>query len=242
MSCFRLILFSALFAMGCTSQEEVKANDQTTYYDHVQSVLDHRCTRCHNENELGTGDFTNVEVVEAMADLILSSVESGRMPPPASDPECRDYVDSDIMHMPESDRITIAKWIADGKPRGTKPIVEPTVFKGPSIENPDLEIRIQEPYKPNFDRPNNPGNDYRCFSLEHGRTEPFYITAMHPIVDQPEIVHHVVLAKADADGILAGSTNPEGKGCMGSGGAFIDDFRKWIHAGWLGTGNGRCRI
>jgi hypothetical protein len=81
------------------------------------------------------------------------------------------------------------------------------------------------PYYPNFNDPAEPGNEYRCFVLEHGQTEPFYITGMAPSIGEPAIVHHVVLFKQSKSELQADYDPAVGYNC-------IDDFG--LFAGMLG--------
>jgi hypothetical protein len=102
-----------------------------------------------------------------------------------------------------------------------------------TLKDADLTVTMTEPYTPAFNLENNPGNEYRCFSIEHGRTDPFYITAVHPVIDNQDLVHHVVIAKADSEGIIENSDRTEGTGCIRRGGAFIRDFEHGaMLSGW----------
>ena len=128
---------------------------------------------------------------------MIASIDSGSMPPPVSDPNCPGYQGSEYLYI-RMNKGADRTWAKNSAPLGdasTAPSIEHLLMET-ELENPDLAVKIQEPYAPVFQDANNPGNEYRCFALEHGRSEPFYITALHPIIDTPSLVHHVVLAKA----------------------------------------------
>ena len=80
-----------------------------------------------------------------------------------------------------------------------------TVEEEPQLELPvwaelpdaDFNLRMAVPYEPLFEDEANPANEYRCFILEHETDEPYYITALHPIVDDASLVHHIVIFKQE---------------------------------------------
>ena len=214
-----MLLFSLL--LGCFEADQNQGAEITFYRD-VEPIVQQHCVRCHQADGQGPGDFTDPKTVQVMAEAILSSIESKEMPPPAADPECRDYVDSESFHFPMEKAEVISKWLDEGTPLGD--VSDAQQYENINeLENPDLFVQISEPFSPNFDSEANPGNQYRCFALEHGRTEPFYITAMHPIIDEPSIVHHVVVARANRNGIIEGADRPQGTNCIRNG-IFIDNF------------------
>ena len=111
----------------------------------------------------------NEEDVIALAPQIVNSIESGRMPPPASDPNCHDYIGSDFMFLDEDKKEIIKTWVEEGSQLGDISDAQPTdALETLDIElqNADLVMSIQEPYAPRFNDERNPGNEYRCFALE----------------------------------------------------------------------------
>jgi hypothetical protein len=214
-----------LLACGTKNEDQVIGKTYT-YYKDVQPILAKHCVRCHHDGGQGVGDFLDEEDVVALAPQIMSSIESGSMPPPASDPECHDYIGSDFMFLPDEKKEVIRKWVEQGSPLGDISDEQPTDaldLLDVELQTADLIVTIQEPYTPEFNDESNPGNEYRCFALEHNREEAFYITALHPIIDQTSMVHHVVLAKAKDDSMVNGSKRAKGANCIDDG-AFISDF------------------
>lgn len=185
-----------------------------TYHQDVKPLLNDFCTRCHYAEGQGPIDFTDATTVQNLGDLIMNSVDEGRMPPPVADPDCRDYHDSDKMVLSEEDKATLARWIAAGKPMGEDDGVVAAPPETSSLAAPDIEMRITNPYTPTYADPNNANNEYRCFVLEHNQPSRFYITGMHPIVDTPEIVHHVVLAKTKRSKLPEGILTADGQDCI----------------------------
>jgi len=190
------ILASLIACSDNESGNDNNTTDQTatvTYYQDVQPILNTYCTRCHQEGGQGVGDFNNPDDVLVLASQMMAQLDAGTMPPPASDPDCRDYLGSDRLVIAPGTKETIRTWIAEGKVLGTPPTaaVEPPLPM--QLANPDLQLKMVAPYMPLFEDEDNPGNEYRCFALDHGQDEDFFITAFHPILGNPEIIHHIVL-------------------------------------------------
>lgn len=188
-----ILVFSSLLSLVACAGGEDDSSSTTTYYADVLPLLDQNCLRCHTAGGAGTGDFTDPETTAAFAELMLNRIDSGEMPPAAADPECRDYLGSDHLTMPQENRDVLAAWIDAGTPLGDPADAPELSSHTVELENADMEVYIPE-YTPVFEDAANPANEYRCFVLEHGRAEDFYVTALHPIVDNGALVHHVVLS------------------------------------------------
>ena len=129
--------------IGC-STETPDSDAELTYYEDVRPMLDTYCTRCHMDGGTGPVDFQDPDNALALAEIMLAQIDAGLMPPPVSDPDCRDYVDSERMSLPPEARETLAAWIEQGKALGDPANaveVEPVATQ---LENPDLFIQIPQ--------------------------------------------------------------------------------------------------
>ena len=98
-----MFIWTLLFA--CETDEKIPSEDTTpTFYTDAQPIMEQHCVRCHSEAGQGVGDFTDPDTVIAMSDLIASAISDNRMPPPVSDPDCRDYLDSDMLFMSQESK------------------------------------------------------------------------------------------------------------------------------------------
>ena len=185
-----------------------------TYHEHVKPILNEVCTRCHYDGGQGGLDFTEMETVLTLGELILSQVEAGLMPPPVADPSCRDYQNSEVLSLSPTQTATLRGWVEGGKQVGQDDGVPASRPERATLEEADLVITLQEPYEPLYEDQANPNNEYRCFALEHGRDQDFYITAMHPDVDKTEIAHHIVLAKMPRSAAPPEARTPQGQDCI----------------------------
>ena len=96
-----------------------------------------------------------------------------------------------------------------------------------SLDESNLEIRMPTPYKPDFNNPDEPGNEYRCFVLEHGQEESFYITGMAPVVGEPSLVHHIVLFRQPKGDLVADYDPATGYDCIDESSLFIGMLGGW---------------
>ncbi|MGC6509705.1 MAG: hypothetical protein ACON4U_14875 [Myxococcota bacterium] len=226
-----MLLWTTFFACE-TTEDAPSVGTPPTFYADAQPIIEQNCVRCHSEAGQGVGDFTDPDTVIALSEMIASAISDNRMPPPVSDPNCRDYLDSDMLYMDQESKDIVIDWVEQGALLGdpnTAQIYDRTKH---TLPNADLFVTLPEAYTPTYTDENNPGNEYRCFAIPHGRTENFYITELHPIVDNPSMVHHIVLAKGTINGIIEGSTEPQGVDCIDDG-TFIDSFSEGgMLSGW----------
>ena len=71
-----------------------------TFHADIRPMLDQYCMRCHTEGGQGGLSFEDPALVQTLASVMLDRIESREMPPPAADPNCRDYVGSEYMFVP----------------------------------------------------------------------------------------------------------------------------------------------
>ncbi len=199
---------------GATTTDSGTTSDTVTWHADIDPLLQTKCSRCHYDGGLGTGDFTDYDTAKAMAEVMVAQIDAGWMPPPTSDPECRDYHGSDAMHVDDSDRDLLQTWIDAGAPEGDPAdAVEVDPLKE-ELEDPDLVLMLPEPYTPTFSDPSNPGNEYRCFVIEDVPEEDYYVSSFHPIIDNRAMSHHVVLYTARESGLTDAHKDPAGFDCI----------------------------
>ena len=80
-------------------------------------------------------------------------------------------------------------------------------------------------------------DDYRCFLLDPGLEEDVWLTGSQVLPGNPDVVHHVILFKVDADQVaaaeeLAERTVDPGWTCFGGSG-LEGDFSRLTDANWL---------
>jgi len=163
----------------------------------VDKVIDQNCRKCHsappkfgaplplitheNLTAPAAGDAT-----KKVYDLVKSRVHSDAapMPPP---PNAR---------LSDADKKTIDDWIAAGAPKsdvacggtpGDGGVVTALDCK------PDLTIKPASAWT----MPKTEGNEYVCYGVDVDTAVDKHIVALAPRVDNPKIVHHVLIFAAD---------------------------------------------
>lgn len=198
---------------------------EVTYHRDVRPIVETHCTRCHSDIGAGAGNFTNYDEVSSALPAMLAAIEDGRMPPPAADPDCREYKGSDQMVLDDDERAVLQTWSDLGTPEGLEDTYIPPDALPTELESPDVEVMIPQPYTPAYTDTNNPGNEYRCFTLDIGHTDDIYITGLAPIIDAGSILHHAVLFKKSRS--FAEKLGPDGYDCWYETGAVTDMVHAW---------------
>lgn len=215
-------------AQACTPEAEDSAAPplgDPTYYTDIKPILDEDCARCHVAGGLAPS-FEDPADVVALADAIVSYVDAGLMPPPAPDPACRDYADSERYVLSVEQKATLHAWAEAGAPLGDA--ASQADGPGPlaSIGPFDRELYGAAPYQPSF---GGDGNDYRCFALNLDNPSPIFLTGLEALVDNDAIVHHVVLF--EAAGVSEDQLAPEGFYCSGFGDPTWSLLAAWAPGG-----------
>mgnify|MGYP002634164228 CR=1 FL=1 len=222
--------------LACNGPDEVEPIDsesavietELTWYRDVKPIVDEHCTRCHYDGGAGTGDFEDVEHVDAIAEYMLSRAQAGEMPPAVSDPECRPYHGQDHLVLDGDELAVFEEWVLGGRPLGD-PQDDPQIeVPSGELEDPDLTVLIAEGgYTPTYADQSQPGNEYRCFVLDLELDSAVFVTDMAPIVDKAEIVHHVVLSTAKRSDISESKTGPQGYDCINGSGVLDGMVGAW---------------
>lgn len=219
-----LLTLLALGAAGCASSSD---DSGVTYYRDVRPILDKNCARCHTDNGISPS-FDDPAVAQAAAGTMQAYTESGYMPPPAPEADCRPYQDDDTYVLTDADKATLGAWAQAGAPLGDEADA-PAPFAPRTIAPFDVEMRAAAPFTPSFDAE---GNDYRCFELDLENDEALFVTGFEALVDNPRIVHHIVVFDSNGQSLGDGTGDPhEGFDCGGFGEDGWDFVTGWAPGG-----------
>src|SRR6185295_14208137 len=111
---------------------------------------------------------------------IVTATQAGIMPPPAPDPSCNDYLDSDRYFLTDEDAETLKEWVEADMPDGD-PVETPDPPAPFTIAPFDVELHGMAAYTPSFEAGS---NEYRCWAMDFGNEAPVYITGMEALVDR----------------------------------------------------------
>ena len=162
----------------------------------VRPILETNCASCHESGEIGSSMWELDDAGDAaeVAAGLAVVTGAGYMPPwPAS--ELGVEVRHPMRLSPE-DIATIASWADAGgqldvpadspvRPPATPAMPEPRADEVVLMEEPYRVTPLEE-------------DDYRCFILDPGVTEPTFLTGYTFDPDQLEVVHHAIVTRVRA--------------------------------------------
>ena len=155
------------------------------WYGGIQPVVAEHCASCHTEGGVGPFALDTYEVMQPLAGVALSSIESGSMPPWMPDPSCREYHGQRLMS--DAEITAFKEWVDAGTPEGDSSL---------DIVPPPESIRIDPTHSatvPAGYTPNTSNRDeYRCFILDVDFEEETYIVA-NDVIPGSSQVHHVLV-------------------------------------------------
>jgi hypothetical protein len=181
-----------------------------TWHQDIAPIVAETCSGCHREGGIAPFSLESYEQAVPWAELALEAVERGDMPPwgQANTEECepRHGFMADP-RLTEHELALLAAWIDTGKPEGdpstAAPLPEP-----PDLELANADVRLTTP-----EITIEPGADeFWCFVVDPGFTEPVFIEATQIVAGNPEIVHHVLVYVDETGNSEAGDAYP----CFGA--------------------------
>ena len=129
---------SALVAVWIVCTSPVHGQQPVTYSEHVESLMENHCIRCHQEGRAAPFPLTSFDAVAARSAAIKRVVSNHTMPPWL--PE-RGFGQFNHLPLSDSDRNTVISWIDGGLAQG--PPSQPASVK----TAPDLTATIPAPYR-----------------------------------------------------------------------------------------------
>jgi polyisoprenoid-binding protein YceI len=174
-----------------TGPDAIVADDAPSFAETVQPILEANCVACHGTGEMGSAHLVLDDAADARAvsQGLKTVTELRYMPPwPASD----EGVElKHVMRLSDDEIAAIAAWADAGGVLDVDddtPLVAPDEPLGP-LPRQDLVLERPE-YVGSIDLT----NDYRCFVLDPGFTEPTFMTGTTFLPDGPmKQLHHVQL-------------------------------------------------
>lgn len=157
-----------------------------TYHADVAPLVQRECLSCHVEGGIGPFVLDSYEAVADNANVVVSAVQTGYMPPWQPDRSCGEFAGERGLSAEE--RGVFQAWNAAGRPEGDPATAPPPVDAPPVTLEATHTVRIA-PYMPDVDRP----DDYRCFILDMDIDEPMFLTGSQVVPDAADLVHHVLV-------------------------------------------------
>ncbi len=191
-----------LTLLGCDDEllqtsptTDTVVSTDVTWYGDIEPVMNRVCWRCHDGGGIGNADFSTYESAAPQADLIAGYVGIEAMPPAVANPSCAEYQGHEGMNISSEEVQLFADWAAGGAAEGDP--ADAVVPQDYALHLTDTNYALPSPqHTVEID---DSWNAYRCFVVETDAVETLYVTGFDTIVDNPEILHHLLLFR-DPDG------------------------------------------
>ena len=189
-----------------------------TFHRDIRPLVQASCVGCHAPGQIGPFAFDTPEAMLDLKELIVASIEDRTMPPWGMHDDCHDTVGN--LRLSDAQVAMVTTWRDQGFPEGdAADYVAPAVPEPEDIGPPDLVLTPAAPYVPDaslFD-------DYRCLPVDQVLERDLFVTGVHVLPDNVELVHHVLIyavppaALPELDALEAADPEP-GYRCFGTSG------------------------
>lgn len=177
----RTVGLSLACLVACSSE-----TNGPTYHADVAPLVQRECLSCHVEGGIGPFVLDSYASVADNANVVVSAVQSGYMPPWQPDRSCGDFTNERGLSAEERD--VFQAWNAAGRPEGD-PATAPPPLDVPQVVLDATHTARVPSYMPDVNRP----DDYRCFILDMDIDETMFLTGSEVIPDAADLVHHALV-------------------------------------------------
>jgi hypothetical protein len=211
--------------------------DDVVWHDKVAPLIAAKCSSCHQPGGIGGFSLVDYKDVVAHKDAIAFAVSTRQMPPWTLDNtgDCQTF--RDARWLSDDEIALVTDWVAEGAHEGV-----PAEAKSATPEHLDdgngvVTLSMAEPYTPTPSA-EHPTDDYRCFFVDPGLVDDFYVAGFEIVPGQPAEVHHMLLFSLLSDDAVAAGEQmdaaDDGPGwtCFGAAGSEIDSSDISLVAGW----------
>lgn len=196
-----------LWGSGCGGEEAKPAGDSgssadgPTWHGEVAPIVVAHCGSCHTEGGVAPFVLDTHAGAAPLAEAMLSSVESGSMPPwyAVETDECDPMLPFEgDLRLSDADRATLVAWVEAGAPEGDPAAaVDVPTPQLLHIADPDKELEFPEPHLVEGDE-----DQFVCFVLDPGIDSMKWVTEIQLAPGNEKVDHHALVTQ-DVDGISA---------------------------------------
>ena len=178
---------------------EPVADSSITFTNQVSRILNSNCVECHRQGEIGPFQLTDYDEVIGWADMMLETIDDGRMPPWHADPAHGEFTNA--RQMSEEDKQTLRDWVAAGTPYGdVKELPEPPEFTSGGWDLPREPDVVYEMRDRPFSIPSDGTVEYQYYVSDPGFEEDMWVTGAQIIPGERGVVHHSIVYIRPPDG------------------------------------------
>ena len=179
-----------LMILACSSTKpSEEQNQDVVWYGDIQPFVAENCTTCHFEGGSSPFVLETLEQVTPLAPVMLSSMQSGSMPPWLPSSDCAPLEGDRSLTQEQIDRF--AQWVEQGQLEG-----DPALGETPIPFASDIEPNVSAQMPPGFTPTTTNGDQYRCFPLALDLSQETFIT-QYQVKPGSSQVHHVLIYALD---------------------------------------------
>lgn len=187
-------------AVGCLIGRayDGEVTTKLTYCKEIARILQKHCVECHRPAEIGPFSLTNYDEVIGWGEMMLETVQQGRMPPWHANPAHGQFANS--RRMSDEEKEQLRDWVKGGMPYGNpKELPEPISYvEGWQLDRkPDLVLDMG---KSPFKVPAEGVVEYQYFVVDPGFEEDRWITGAQVLPGNRAVVHHCIVFVRPPDG------------------------------------------
>ena len=176
----------------------ISQHTSVTFCKDVAPILFQHCLECHRPGEIGPFDVSNYEETRGWAEMMVETIEQGRMPPWHADPNYESIKNARLV----SKEIAkpIRAWIEAGTPYGDAaqlPKVPGRIEGWRLPKQPDLVVEMSDVA---YQVPANGTVDYQYFVVDPKLEEDKWVNSAQVIPGNSAVVHHAIVFIRPPDG------------------------------------------
>ena len=176
-----------------------------TYSRDVAPIFNKNCVECHRAGEIGPFAMTDYDEVAGWGDMIVETIDNGRMPPWHADPSVGKFANA--RGLTEKEKQLVRTWVQEGAQLGNpEDLPEPEKYtSGWRLPRaPDQIVSMRS--KP-FNIPADGTVEYQYFVVDPGFTEDKWVSAAEIIPGNRAVVHHSIVFIRPPDGQIGFGMN-----------------------------------
>jgi len=211
-------IFIIALLMGCSndSPSDSIIVPSVTYSEHIQPLLAKHCIACHKSNEIAPFPLEDYHQAKIMAQDMKIATGNRNMPPYRMDASGSCQTFADYGWLTDEEINLFAQWADEGMPEGpAKTPTQPKLTEHLPVDN--YALTMADFYMPSTLTP----DDYRCFPMDTGLTQPAFLTAYELTPGDARVVHHMSMFLIDEYSyqealVLSAQSAGLGYDCMGN--------------------------
>ena len=169
-----------------------------TYAQHIAPILQTNCVGCHRQGEIGPFAMKDYDEVVGWADMIVETIDNGRMPPWHADPSVGKFANA--RGLSDTEKQLIRTWVDEGAQLGDaaklpEPIEYTSGWRLP--REPDLVLPMRNKA---FEIPADGSVEYQYFVVDPGFEVDKWVSAAEIIPGNRAVVHHSIVFIRPPDG------------------------------------------